>query len=391
MGFPRRADSSAHQADTPLTDSTLHRLLVFTDHLQDVPAWRVLAVLLLLAASLWLVTSSAALAAVYLAVVLLRWGLLRLLPVYRISYGPDHPAVLALALVYALLLHLTALLRLPLTAGLMIVLVIEVVATYATWIEPQRLGLTRESLRVRGWKSGVPPLRLLHLGDLHLEHPTPREERLQALIDRLQPDLIVFSGDFVNISYNESPQVCAEIRALIGRWHAPLGVYCVPGTSAVEPPERVAAFTDGLDNLLVLRNEWVTLDAPAGKIHVCGMVTTHDLTVDRATLAALTGTMPAVDGLRLLLTHAPDVAPEADQSGFDLYLCGHTHGGQIRLPLVGPLITSSQLGRRFAMGRRDLQRVTVYTTRGIGLEGLGAPRARLLCPPEVILWEVSGQ
>lgn len=388
MSNPRRANSSAHNASGELTDGLLHKLLVFTDRLQDIPAWRVLAVLLLMAASLWLVTTSVWLAAAYLLIVLIRWGLLSLLPVMRLSYGPDRPAVLALALLYALLLHLFALLHLPLIGGLVIVLLIEAVATYATFIEPQRLGVTHESLRARGWKTGA-SLRLLHIGDLHLERPTPREDRLQALIDGMQPDLIVFSGDFVNLSYNESPETCAEIRAVIGRWRAPLGVFCVPGTPAVEPPERVAAFTGGLDNLRMLRNEWVTIDTPAGVLHLCGMVTTHDLTRDRATLASLAQSLPP-DGLRLLLTHAPDVAPEADQAGFDLYLCGHTHGGQIRLPLVGALITSSHLGRRFAMGRRDLERLTVYTTRGLGMEGLGAPRARLLCPPEATLWEVSG-
>jgi hypothetical protein len=76
--------------------------------------------------------------------------------------------------------------------------------------------------------------------------------------------------------------------------------------------------------------------------------------------------------------------------GVDLYFCGHTHGGQIRLPLLGALITSSELGKRYEMGRYKEKGTTLYVSRGLGMEGLGAPRARFLSPPEVILWNLSG-
>jgi predicted MPP superfamily phosphohydrolase len=84
------------------------------------------------------------------------------------------------------------------------------------------------------------------------------------------------------------------------------------------------------------------------------------------------------------------VAPEAAEIGFDWYLCGHTHGGQIRLPLIGALFSSSRLGRRFVMGRYTVGKLQLYVTRGVGMEGLGAPRARFLCPPEIVLWEIRG-
>ena len=76
---------------------------------------------------------------------------------------------------------------------------------------------------------------------------------------------------------------------------------------------------------------------------------------------------------------------QAIESGVDLYLCGHTHGGQVRLPLIGPLVTSSRLGRRYVMGHYHEGRTHLYVSRGIGFEGLGAPRIRLLCPPELTL------
>ena len=83
--------------------------------------------------------------------------------------------------------------------------------------------------------------------------------------------------------------------------------------------------------------------------------------------------------------------PQAVAHGIDLYLCGHTHGGQVRLPLIGPLLTSSKLGRRYVMGHYREGATHLYVSRGVGFEGLGAPRVRLLCPPEIALVEVSAE
>jgi len=81
--------------------------------------------------------------------------------------------------------------------------------------------------------------------------------------------------------------------------------------------------------------------------------------------------------------------PAASQAGIDLYLCGHTHGGQIRLPLYGAMITSSRLGKQFEMGHYQINGTHLYVNRGVGLEGLGAPRIRFLCPPEVVLFTLD--
>lgn len=320
----------------------------------------------------------------------INWLILWLLPRLNLSYGPDRPSTLALATVNGLLVILMGILSLPwwLACGLLAVSI--GVVFYSTWIEPFRLGTTYQTLRYPGWKAADRPLRLLHIGDLHLERITRRERRLNALIESLEPDVIVFSGDFVNISYAQDATTLDHIRQIISAWQAPLGVYCVPGTYTVESIERVREFVKGLANLRLLEDQWVTVETPGGTLNILGMVTTHYVERDRETVQRLMGTCPTA-GFKLLLTHAPDVAPEADTAGYDLYLCGHTHGGQIRFPLIGAVFSGSALGMRFVMGRYDLENVTVYTSRGVGLEGMGAPRARFLCPPEIILWEIYGK
>ena len=92
-----------------------------------------------------------------------------------------------------------------------------------------------------------------------------------------------------------------------------------------------------------------------------------------------------------MLYHSPDLSPIAAQTGVDLQLSGHTHGGQVRIPLWGAIVTGSLYGKRFEMGLKHVGDMTLYITRGIGMEGAGAPRVRFLCPPEIILWEISGK
>lgn len=378
-----------------LEESLLHKLLVGSNRLQELPAAAIAALLLanaLLVGWLWLHLSpqaGAGAAAVQLGASALNWAVLWGLPRAGRSYGPDKPSALALTLALALFMVIAgffATAASALIAAVGAAAALTLVVFYATWIEPFRLGATRQTLRLEA--ANAPHLRLLQLGDLHLERETGRERQLQALIDQLQPDLIVFSGDFVNLSYTWDATALADIRRVIARWRAPLGVYCVPGTPVVEPLPRVLEFVQGLDNLTLLTNRWASVAAPGGALHILGLVTTHDLPTDRRALAEQLASAPP-DGVRLLLSHSPDLAPEAAAAGFDLYLCGHTHGGQIRLPVVGALFSSSHLGNRFIMGRYQVNDMTLYTTRGIGMEGLGAPRARFLCPPEIVLWEIG--
>jgi len=316
------------------------------------------------------------------------WALLAALPRMGRSFGPAIPPSLALTSVIAALWIVTGLLRVPLLVPALLTLALIALAVYATWIEPFRLGVTQQTLTVPGWRGA--PLRLLHLSDLHLERITARERRLNALIPVYQPDVIAFTGDFINLSYNGDALAVEQIRAIVGAWTARCGVYAVPGTPAVEPVETVRRLVDGLP-IDLIENGWRTVQHGENALALAGMITTHNLPIDQATVAVLARTAPDDAAVRVLLSHAPDVIPQAAQAGFDLYLCGHTHGGQIRFPLIGAVFTASQIGRRYVLGRQQTGAMISYTVRGLGLEGLGAPRARLLCPPEIVLWTIGGE
>ena len=137
-----------------------------------------------------------------------------------------------------------------------------------------------------------------------------------------------------------------------------------------------------------LRDEGVTLQHRGQSFDLVGLDCTHKPFLERPRLEAILA--GGRERFTILLYHTPDLAPDAAELGVDLMLSGHTHGGQVRLPLFGAVFTSSLYGKAFEMGRYQLDGLTLYVTRGIGMEGSGAPRVRFMCPPEIVLWELDG-
>lgn len=386
MSLPKkstRRDFSGRKHFPGTEGNSFDVVLRAAEYVEALPAAAFALILLALAALPGLARGSWALGLAMAAFLLGDWALLAALPRHGRSFGPARPTTLLLAfmrLPFALLVWPLALLAQAIGTLLVV---------YGFWIEPHRLGVTRQTLRTAKLRPGH-PLRLLHLGDLHAEIGFTRRE--QQVIDQVracQPDLIVFSGDLINLSYLEDPRAWAVAQRVLRELSAPLGVFAVSGSPAVDQPHIVTQVLGGLPNIRWLQDEMVTLEHAAGNINVAGLHCTHKPFVDGPRLATLLGESPR-DMFTLLAYHTPDLAPEADEAGVDLQLSGHTHGGQVRLPVYGALYAASLYGKRYEMGRRQEGDLTLYVTRGIGLEGKAAPRVRVLCPPEIVLWEISG-
>ncbi len=309
------------------------------------------------------------------------WVLLALLPRFHKSYGPPKPSGLILAGLRMLFAFL------PFPWGWISQVAGTLLVVYGFWIEPHGIRVTRQKLVSPKLKPGR-PVRLLHLGDLHIERITARERQLSRLIAELKPDIIIFSGDIINLSYLEDPLAWEHAREILSTWKAPAGVYAVSGSPAVDLAHIFPGLVEGTP-LTWLEEDCLTVEANGQAINVAGLTCSHRPFVDGPKLEALTAQM---DGrFTILAYHTPDLAPNAANTGsIDLQLSGHTHGGQIRLPGYGALFAASLYGKRFESGRRQVGDMTLYVTRGIGLEGKAAPRVRFLCPPEIILWEIDG-
>jgi predicted MPP superfamily phosphohydrolase len=310
---------------------------------------------------------------------LVDWMLIEALPLAGRSYGPPQPPTLILTILRSLLGFIPGpLMWLAQLLGTGMVV-------YAFWFEPHRLTISYQHLTTTKLKSQK-PIRLVHLGDLHVERTTGRDKHLMQILQELNPDIILFSGDILNLSYLHDPQSWADARAIFSQIHAPYGVYLVTGSSAVDLPEVMPDLLKELP-MFWLQDEKVTVEIGDDLLDIIGVTCTHRPHLDGKQLEKLA--LKKDDRFTILLYHSPDLAPAAARLGIDLQLSGHTHGGQVRLPGLGAIFTGSLYGKAFEAGRRQIGSLTLYVTRGVGMEGSAAPRLRFFCPPEVILWEIS--
>ena len=380
-------------------ESTLYRVIDFATRPVDWPLWRLVLIDLgligVVAGIWWLFTRTWDWAPV--VIVALLFGGTDLLvitaaPKLRVSFGPPQIQFFPLQLPRLIVLILAAPLALvlPANAALGIAVMVNIAASLAlVWgalEEPLRI--TRTTVALTSPK--LPPgqtLRILHLSDLHLERWGEREERMVGLIQEAEADMILLTGDYVNTSYRSDKETMTEVRRFLRKLKAPHGVYGVLGTPFVDyhvPPQFINTKTTLLRDQVAS----VRLDR-RHSLALIGVECHHDVARDAVSLAE-TAAKASPDAFRILLYHSPELMDHAPAQGIDLYLCGHSHGGQVRLPLYGAVLTASALGKRYEMGRYDVDGTTLYVSRGIGLEGLAAPRVRFLSPPEITVFEVSG-
>jgi uncharacterized protein len=297
-----------------------------------------------------------------------------------LSYGPIKPVLLMLALLR------TPFALLPYWWAYSFEFLGTLLVIYGFLIEPFRLDVHHEELTSDILSKGD-KITIAHLGDLHIERVTRREKAILRALEENKPDLILFSGDILNLSYVEDDYAQQQAREFLSSLHAPLGVYAVTGSPPVDPPEVFADLVAGTE-VQWLADKQTSIQLENSTIGLTGLTCTHHPDEDFARSQKLTHDPSAFN---ILLYHSPDIAPLACTAGFDLQLSGHTHGGQVRLPLYGAIFAASLYGKAFESGRYLLKNMAFYVTRGLGMEGGIAPRVRLFCLPEIIFWEIAGK
>jgi predicted MPP superfamily phosphohydrolase len=254
-------------------------------------------------------------------------------------------------------------------------------------IEPLFIQTTELELSFDSLDPHAPPVRVVHLSDVHIERNSYREAAIIRQVNALDPDLILLTGDYLNLSRLNDPTAIAHFRQLVTQLEAPYGIYATRGS--VEPlPEQMARLVRGT-GVQWLEQSSKTVNVRGQQVTLVGAACSHDLELDTFRLDRALANTPG-NTFTLLLYHSPDLILEAAQCQVDLYLGGHTHGGQLRLPVLGPIVTGSIYGRQYDAGLFREKDTWMYISRGLGLEGGGMPRARFLCRPEIVFLELEG-
>ncbi len=246
---------------------------------------------------------------------------------------------------------------------------------YTYFMEPRAVRIERIDICLRGLPPRWKGRRVIQLSDIHCSQVVSRDYLVAVMeaVNREKPDTLVLTGDYItggpgyiedlkHVLSKLNPTLTKDYRlAVLGNhdwWNDPVLV-----TKTLEDA--------GFD---VLLNRGVELD----ELFWGGL---GDMWCGSPDLKTTLSRWDKKSGPGILLSHNPDILPDASKSGIDFIMAGHTHGGQVKLPLVGGVITPSRLGYFSGFYRQGS--TTMYINRGVGMT---KPPVRFGCPPEITVY-----
>ena len=286
-----------------------------------------------------------------------------------------------------------------LRAALAVALVLfAALAAWAFWLEPSSITVSRVSLSLPNWHEEHRGLKVAVLTDLHVGSPYMGLDKLRRIVERTngeRPDLILLLGDFVigvrreeggaeggvlGGTFIEPEPIASELKNL----RAPLGVYTVLGNHDWWfDGERITRAFEGV-GLAVLENSAVKVESGGRAFWLAGVA---DLWTRKPDIEGALRQVSTDDPV-ILFTHNPDIFPDVPPR-VSLTLAGHTHGGQVNIPLIGRPLVPSHFGQRYAFGHVVEGGRHLYVGGGVGTSIIPA---RFRVPPEILILtlEVGG-
>lgn len=234
---------------------------------------------------------------------------------------------------------------------------------------------TDVQLPIPGLPSDLEGLRILHISDIHARRTWDAAyDELIARVAADPPDLIVHTGDFVD-NKHDSRREFPIARRLVNSLQARIGSVTILGNhdgDLLGPP--LASL-----NLTLVDHRCLTLHSGSAAIEMIGVAGVERTDFDPVFLHSLGPKKPGT--LRILLSHFPDLIRKTAFLGADIYLAGHTHGGQVCLPGRVPIIRHDSLPAQFIAGINRYHSSWLVVNRGLGFSSIPI---RLFCPAEVI-------
>ena len=258
---------------------------------------------------------------------------------------------------------------------------------YASHVEPGWLRTDRIDVPVAPVRAGSGTVRVGVLSDVQMANVGDHERRAVRTLMAQRPDVILVPGDLFHMEPARFDEQLPELRALYAELRAPHGVFVVAGD--VDGPARIAQVIEGTDARLLV-DETVRIDVGERQLLVGGLQLEFAAPGAQRVRDELLAE-PDDGAITIQLSHRPDAVLELPTtSRVDLTVSGHTHGGQIVLPLLGPPLTLSDVPREVARGGlHDVDGNRVYVSPGVGAERGGAPQVRFLDRPSVTVLRIG--
>lgn len=252
---------------------------------------------------------------------------------------------------------------------------------YARKVEPERVEVRRVSLPLPRLGHSFEGYRIAQISDPHADRwMTPgRLLELVKLVNAETPDLVVITGDFATYSPLFSlTHYVTKLAAPLRRLRAPDGTFAVLGNHDHKTDAGLVRRVLASGDVTELRNDVQTLRRNGASLHLCGIDSALE---GKERLERVLDELPE-EGTAILLAHEPDFADTSAATGrFGLQLSGHSHGGQVRLPLIESLFLPP-LSHRYPGGLYRVGGMFLYTNRGIGSH----PNFRFNCRPEITVF-----
>lgn len=245
---------------------------------------------------------------------------------------------------------------------------------YGYFIEPNWLKVEEITL----FSSKIPEnktLTIVQVSDLHSTKKDRNEKKLPGIINKYSPDIICLTGDYLN-----TKEGIVVIKNFVRKLKSKTGIYAVMGNCDVWYFPDVKIFKGTSVKVLNGNGERIRIDN--FNVYIAGISYENYFSYSKSLK------MAKKDDFVIFLYHTPDLIEEVKDMNIDLYLAGHTHGGQIALPFYGAIVTFSKFGKKYERGLYHIGNVFLYVNRGIGMEG-GLPPLRFFSPPEVTVFYIK--
>jgi len=257
------------------------------------------------------------------------------------------------------------------------------IAGDALFLAPNRPCIVRQEFFLPRWPERLNGFTIALLSDFHYD-PYFSAHPLHAaipMVNGLHPDLIVLTGDFVSVplvgSWKKAAAAAEPCARLLRQLTAPLGLWAIMGNHDDATDRKHVTRALQAENIQVLANDSEAIERDGARFWLAGV---NDVISQTADLPKTLRRVSAGEAV-VLLAHEPDFADDASEFPIDLQLSGHSHGGQVRIPLLPPLYLPI-MARKYVWGRYQVGPLPLYTNAGLGT--VDVPM-RLNCPPEITL------